>query len=271
VAMGDLPVAEARFPNLVEDLGKRLSHFISSWRYDMGSGTLSQFIESSRVLIENGRGVPALSGVLAGYGYDEARMAEGARLWATAEALVRRQAKEYGEQHEATVHVEEARAEVESAYMKALKVARVALADEPLANASLKLYGPRKETLTGLVDQASTFYANLSAEPRFRQKMQRFGYDDRKLRAELALVEALRQKLQVQAKEMGEAQAATAERDRKVAELDAWVSDLRAIAKVAFYESPQQLEELGIPARNAPRARKSDRAEKPAAAQAAKG
>jgi hypothetical protein len=260
---GHFPVVEARPFGLVEVWGKRFNDFSSLGRYYMGSGTLSQFIESSKVLIENARAVPELSGCLAAYGYDTARLAEGQRLWSKADALVRKQAKEYGEQHEATAVAEQARAEVESAYMKTLKVARVALAEESLANSALKLYGPRKETLSGLIDQASTFYANLCTEPKFCQKMLRFGYLPQKLQAEAMLVENLRQKIQLQAKETGEAQAATAERDKKIAELDAWVSDLRAIARVAFYESPQELEKLGIVALNSPRLKKTEKAAAP--------
>ncbi len=262
-----LSEVDARFPGLVEPWGKRFFHFFGVGRCDMASVSLAQFIESSRVLIGNARAVPELSTALAAYGYDEGRFAEGLRLLAEAEALIHRRSKEYGEQQEATAAAEQARAVVESAYMKSLKVARVALADEPLANASLKLGGPRKETLVGLIDQAGTFYANILQEPAFVAKMLRFGYTQQKILAEMALVEELRKRMQVQAREMGEAQAATMERDRKVAELDSWVADLRAIARVAFYESPQELEKLGILARSGPRARKPATA---AAAPAAK-
>jgi len=221
----------------------------------MGYGTIAEFIESSRVLIQNGRGIPALSAALAAYGYSDFRFAEGTTLWAQADALVRKQALEYGEQHAATADAEQARAEVETVYMKTLKVARVALADENLAGTTLKLYGPRKETLKNYIDQAVTFYANC-LDPRFEQKMLVYGYTPQKLKAEAALVENLRVKLAIQAKESGEAKAATVERDRKLAELDTWVSNLRAIARVAFYETPQNLEQLGIPTLSNPRPKK---------------
>jgi len=170
---------------------------------------------------------------------------------------VRAQAKEYGEQHEATAVAEQARAEVQSTYMKAVKVARVALADEVLAGSMLRLTGPRKETLVGLIDQAATFYANIGQSPMFGQKMLRFGYTQQKLQAESAMVEELRRKIQAQIKESAEAKASTILRDKKIAELDSWVADLRAIAKVAFYESPQELDKLGIHAFNSQRAKRA--------------
>ncbi len=218
---------------------------------------IAQFIESSKVLIENAKNLDSLSVVLAQYGYDAARLTAGAKLWGEAEALVRKQSREYGEQHQAGADVDQAQAEVESAYMKALKVARVAFAEDAMASATLKLNGPRKQSMSGWIDQAATFYANLAPGSALAPKMLRFGYDVAKLRRESDLVEALRAKLQVQAKETGEAQAATAERDAKLRELDVWVSELKAIAKVAFHETPQNLEQLGLLSLNEPRRKKA--------------
>ncbi|HOX32825.1 MAG TPA: hypothetical protein PLB91_10860 [Spirochaetales bacterium] len=212
----------------------------------MSIASIASFIESSRILIENARSLPEISAVLAGYGYDEARLAEGERLRAEAEALVRRQVKEYGEQREAIADSERSRAAFEAVYMRSLKVARVAFSEDALASGSLKLYGPRKQSAAGQIDQAATFYANLLADPKLAAKMRRFGYDAAKLRAESELLEALRAKLLAKAKESGEAQAATVERNAKLRTLDAWVSDLRAICKVAFYGSREELEKLGL-------------------------
>lgn len=63
-----------------------------------------------------------------------------------------------------------------------------------------------------------------------------------------------------QKNETGEAQAATQARDKKLDELAKWVSDLRAVAKVALADDPQQLEKLGILARTS----KASKSQKPA-------
>ena len=226
----------------------------------MGIGSMAQFIEASKILIENARGLPEVAQALAGFGYDEARLAEGSKLWSDAEALVRKQTKEYGEQYQASSEAEAARADFEGAYMRALKVARVAFSEDALAGGALKLFGPRKQSTSGLIDQAATFYANLAADTKLVAKMSRFGYTEAKLKGEASQLEALRAKLQAQAKETGEAQAATAARDAKLRDLDAWVSDLRAICKVAFYGSPQELEKLGLTSMNGPRRKKAEKA-----------
>ena len=50
----------------------------------------------------------------------------------------------------------------------------------------------------------------------------------------------------MQEKEKGEAQAATKARDAAIDELQDWLSDYLAIAKVALEDNPQLLEGLGV-------------------------
>ena len=54
-----------------------------------------------------------------------------------------------------------------------------------------------------------------------------------------------------QEKEKGEAQQATDDRDEAIDALDAYMSDFREIARVAFAGQPQQLEKFTITAPSA--------------------
>jgi anion-transporting ArsA/GET3 family ATPase len=76
-----------------------------------------------------------------------------------------------------------------------------------------------------------------------------YGYTIEKIQQESALLNQVAVKNQQQKKEMGEAQASTQARDEKIDELAKWISNLRAVAKVALADDPQQLEKLGILAR----------------------
>lgn len=62
----------------------------------------------------------------------------------------------------------------------------------------------------------------------------------------LSTVKEVESKLAAQLKETGEAQAATEARDKALDALMDWMSDFRAIAKLALAGDPQQLEMLGI-------------------------
>ena len=208
--------------------------------------TLGDFLQETRVLIGNAQAVPEVATPLAEFGYYAPRWSEGMGLLQAAEALVLAQRNEYGEQYEATEAAQQAWAVADSAYTKTLKVARLVFADDVQAITSLKLSGTRKATLAGWLDQALFFYGNLVAQPNLVAKMGKYGYTAAKIEAEKALVDSLQTKVQIQAKETGEAQQATVTRDLAVKKLDKWVGDLRAILRVALSDNPQMLETVGI-------------------------
>ena len=214
---------------------------------------LAYFMQGAHTLIENAIASPEFAAALAGYGYDAARLGEGRSLWAVVDGLAKKQVANYGGQYDATQSFEKAWTAANSAYMKTLKVSRVAFGGDAGAVAALKLYGPRMQTISGWMDQATTLYANLASDARLSAGLVRFGYSAAKLEVEKALVEDLRLEIQAQAQKTGDAQSTTAARDVKLRELDTWISDFRTICRVAFYENPQELEKLGVLVLNGPR------------------
>jgi hypothetical protein len=208
--------------------------------------TLGDFLQEARVLIGNSQTLPGIADTLAEFGYTKERFAEGQSLLQTTEALVLKQKKEYGEQYEATAAAQAAWTAADTAYGKTVKIARLVFADDVQATTALKLSGSRKATLAGWMDQAVFFYGNLTAQPRLVAALGKFGYTPAKLAAEKALVDALQLKVQAQAKETGEAQQATVERDVSIRALDSWIGELRTVLKVALADDPQKLESVGI-------------------------
>ncbi len=214
---------------------------------------LAFFMQGAHTIIENAIASPEVAAALAGYGYDAARLGEGRSLWGIVDGLAKKQVANYGGQYDATQSFEKAWTAANSAYMKTLKVSRVAFVGDAGAVAALKLYGPRMQTISGWMDQATTLYANLASDARLSAGLVRFGYSAAKLEVEKALVEDLRLEIQAQAQKTGDAQSTTAARDVKLRELDTWISDFRTICRVAFYENPQELEKLGVLVLNGPR------------------
>lgn len=180
------------------------------------------------------------------YGYDEAALEAARDLQREAMALHEQQQQEYGEQYEATAVLREAWDTAADAYGAALKIARIAFRGNETAHKALGLGGSRKQSLSGWLDQARLFYNNMLRTPEFIAAMTPYTYNETKLEAEAALVEAVANANEAQEKERGEAQQATKVRDAKMDELDQWLADYKAIAEVALAVSPQSLEQLGF-------------------------
>ncbi|MCA9981249.1 MAG: hypothetical protein KDD89_10450 [Anaerolineales bacterium] len=212
----------------------------------MDSKVRNVSLNSARVAITNAQADPQVQANLALFGYDAAKLTEGSALLSEAETLTQQQAAEYGEQFAASEAVRTAWAEAKLAYGRSLKVARVAFRQDAQAQAALLLNGTRKESLSGWLQQATTFYANLLADARLVGGMGQFGYDEAKLTAEQGLVTAVQSLDAAQEREKGEAQAATKARDGKLDDLAEWLADFREIAAVALADEPQQLERLGL-------------------------
>ncbi len=202
-------------------------------------------LAASQQALANAANNPEIAALLAGFGYDAARIAAGQALYDTAQAAQVAQKQEYGEQYAASQAFETAWKTANETYMQLVKVARVAFSTDPNAATALGIAGRRKPTYPGWLEQAQQFYLTALENAAFQTELARFGVTLEKLQAGKALVDAVVAAKQAQGSETAEAQAATQTRDNALEALDAWMSDFIAIAKIAL-EGTQLSEALGI-------------------------
>ena len=210
------------------------------------SKVIEKLLLESGLAITNTQSVGEIRSLMAGFGYTDKRMANSKVLHDEAETLYQAQVKEYGEKDEASLELQVAQAKANAPYMKYVGIARVAMSDNVAGWQSLKLGGRRKATYSGWVSDARLFYINLMGSKSLLDIMAGFGITSEKLKEGLALVEVVEQKLAKYREELGQAQNATQERDKKVDALQAWYSDFKEIARIALEDKPQYLEMLGI-------------------------
>ena len=210
---------------------------------------LDEFLDSSRLLIETSLTDEQIKQAVKDYGYDETRLQSGKQLYDEFFTLYAKQKKEYGEQIEATEEVNAAWDTADQVYTKTLKIARVAFQKVTRTDREMIVSGSRKRTLAGWLEQTKIFYTNLLEDTALLTEMTKFGYTKEKLTAEYQLVQEVDQKKMRQNIESSEAEESTKARDQKIRELDQWISDYRAVLKVALDETPQKLERLGIKVR----------------------
>jgi hypothetical protein len=207
---------------------------------------INERLVAAQVALDNAQSDPILQEALANFGYDAERLEEGRALLDAAQAAQEAMAVEHGDQYEATDALQAAFDAANTTYMQHLKVARIALQDQRGAARALALTGRRKRTIPGWLDQARQFYDNALGDEAILTALGRFGITPEALAAAQAEVGAVGTANSAQEREKGEAQDATEARDQAMDALDRWMSDFRAIARVALEERPQQLEKLGI-------------------------
>jgi len=208
--------------------------------------SIDTLLTEAQVAIDNALNNPTILGYLSDFGYTSARIQQGKKLYTIAADAQLAQTAEAGEQISATATVNEAWAAAKKSYIRWVKVSRVALKGNSGAATQLALSGKRKESLSGWLSQAKQFYNNALSDRGILKSLQGFGITEQKLKAGLAEIKAIETANLAQEKEKGEAQAATQKRDKALDELQDWVSDYLAIAKVALEEDPQLLEALGV-------------------------
>ncbi|RJE73154.1 hypothetical protein BGP76_00185 [Reichenbachiella sp. MSK19-1] len=194
----------------------------------------------------NALGNPSLLETLSEYGYTAEVLAVGKALYEDAKVKQEKQKKEYGEQYQATDALDAAKYAANKAYIKQVKLARIVLKDNRGALEALDISGRRKQTYSGWLSQASVFYTNALADATVLAELSKLSITEAVLTASKEAVADVADKLAVQLKEKGDAQAATEVRDRAVEELEDWMGDFIGIARVALQDEPQMLEMLGI-------------------------
>jgi hypothetical protein len=208
--------------------------------------TIDERLLAAQTAIDNALSDPSVQGYLAQFGYDAARLQAGRALLARVQELHLKQKAEYGDQYAATDALNAAWKEADAAYMRLLKVARIALKGERGAVERLALDGDRKHSFSGWLAQARQFYGGALGSAEIQTKLAQFGVTQAAMEQAQALVNAAEAASLAQAKERGEAQDATQARDAALDALDDWTGDFVAIARVALEAQPQYLEKLGV-------------------------
>jgi hypothetical protein len=208
--------------------------------------TIADRLQVVQVALDNTQADPQLQAAFAAYGYDTERLNVGRQLYTAAVQLQQQQHAKRGDQIGATEQAKVVVDAANEAYMRFVKVARVALKNQRGALVSLDLVGDRKHTLAGWVGQAKQFYTTALANEAILAQLAEYGITAAKLRdgqEQLAAAEAANVE---QKQHRGTAQQATTERNAAVRALNAWYGDFLKIARVAFADDAQQLEKLSI-------------------------
>lgn len=199
-------------------------------------------VEGARLTIEGVRQHPEIKKRMARLGYNDSKMNEGVKMITDFKQYGVQQAENYGRQKDATARYRQERANLKALYQEHLTLARVALKEDITAGDVLDLWGPRQRNAASWLGQVSDFYTEAG---RYAKALAKYNISAEAITQGQAMVQSIEATRVEQNRYRSAAQIATQHRQQALKELKSWVSELRAIARVALKDEPQYLEALG--------------------------
>lgn len=172
------------------------------------------------------------------YGYDEPRLKEGISLHKLADDLSYEQSQKYSQMQIEADHFRTARKAADAFYLPLLKIARIVLRTDAPAHQKLHLSGDREHGYSKWLTQVVQFYSGALETPEVLKKLNTRGITREKLEKGLALVHEVESLHLSKELKKGESIAATRRRDEAVKQLKRFVTELKAIDKIALKEHP---------------------------------
>jgi len=156
------------------------------------------------------------------------------------------QAREYAEQLYATDGLDEKTALADKAYMRIVKLSRVAFADNTLAQKELELFGRRKAAAGAWYNQAELFYQGLLNQPAYQKPLAELGITKDEIEKGYRLLKDIPAAKLTQKQETAQAIQATAARDAELEKLDQEYSSFKKVCRVIFEGDKESLKKLGL-------------------------
>lgn len=204
-----------------------------------------QYLEKCRLVFANYEEIAELKSEMEEYGYDSARMNEGKQLYLKAQELYDKNKQDTAEAKEAYAAFEQAYDKFSKLYSKHRKAAKVALMHKPEVWESLAIKGETARAYLSFMKDAEIFYKQVGTHQEARPLLEKFKITNTIAEEQLTAIEnvvALRTKYE---KESGESQQATQDKNKAFADMDKWVREFYAVAKIALEDKPQLLESIG--------------------------
>jgi hypothetical protein len=208
---------------------------------------MEKLLEKVRVGIQNALAKTSNIAKLSIYGFTEEVLRQGLALYQEAERLYLAKDIQVGKQ---VVVTKELKTKFKAAYKYYMKYARLfrrALRKFPEIKVALGLFGTRRRTFMGKIEEASRFFKTVLENTTVFEKVHRFAVTPETMQHGLDLFEEIKQSNDYQEMEKGESQKSTHWRNEVFEQLYDWYGEFRIAARNAFEDDdPQELETMGI-------------------------
>ena len=207
-------------------------------------------LERYRVALENAETQSEIATIMAEFGYDAAMIEEGKNLFTQTRQAYDMNVKEDDETSQAYSNFTEKRNSLADTYSLHRKKAKVVFKNDPVILKRLVLDGSVPAAYVSWLEIVKKFYAEMLSDTALQTKLSRLKVSVENLNAANTLIGALETARAEYMKEKGESQDATKAKDAVFTQLDNWMSEFYAVARIALEDNIQLLEALGVIVRN---------------------
>lgn len=211
----------------------------------MNSLSEAETLELYRVSLNNTENQPEIANAMAEKGYDASVISQGKALLAKARQLFDANRIEDNETSAAYANFTQAKSDLEATYGVHRKLAKVVFKNDGVTLDRLGILGRIPRPYTSWMEKVKTFYSEVVADSALQNQLSRLNISIDELNtgeSQIAVLEAARENY---LREKGESQKTTKSKDDALEEIDDYMSDFYAVAKVALVSEPQLLESMG--------------------------
>jgi hypothetical protein len=205
-----------------------------------------QQLKIIREAIQNALNGPDIRQLIAGFGYDDAKLQEGLTLYNTLETVYQQQQMLIGAKEEQTQRTLEIVDRAESILVEYVEIARIAFKENRGMLSKLKVSGSRKKRFSHWLEAGKLFYINALSIPEALAGLNQYNITVEKLQqGQQALLEAETASIQ-RTDRFSRAQVMTDQKTLAYKNLMDWWIPFKQNARYALKKSPQLLEQFRV-------------------------
>lgn len=207
---------------------------------------IPQLIQNTKLALQNTLRNEEILSRMENHCYTSEKIQEGLSLAAAMQTAFHAQTTKLALRLGAIEARDRAQEDAEGVYMRLVKLARVALRDQPAAWTQLGLNGDRPGALAAWLHLARQFFTNALADADILAQLATVGISPEELAHGQGLVTAVEAASAAVETARAAALQATRQRDVYHQALRRWMGDYLTIARIALADRPQLLEQLGV-------------------------
>jgi hypothetical protein len=208
--------------------------------------TIAQQLRAISQAVHNSIECDEIRTAVAAFGYDQARLDQGRALYETASAATLQCVALNADKKHATAIRRTERVRARDAYQTLAQTARALFVKDRSRLRKIGLSGQMPERAATFITAARTLFDNIPEDPEIAATLARHGYDEEHIASERLKIAAFEQAIQAQHAAKGAAQHQTQVRDEALSEMNRWLAQYLAVARVALRDRRQLLVKIRL-------------------------